>query len=94
MKNALPKYAHISKEAKECMQKCVCEFISFITSEGLFTRPELLAAERSSQESRNTISCDDILISMTILGFKNYRQGLKNYISAYSKNEPPPYNRF
>lgn len=35
MKNALPDNAKIAKEAKECMQECVSEFISFITSEGL-----------------------------------------------------------
>lgn len=35
MKLALPENAKIAKEAKECMQECVSEFISFITSEGL-----------------------------------------------------------
>lgn len=34
MKMALPDNAKIAKEAKECMQECVSEFISFITSEG------------------------------------------------------------
>ena len=34
MKNALPENAKIAKEAKECMQESVSEFISFITSEG------------------------------------------------------------
>jgi len=36
MKTALPDNAKIAKEAKECMQECVSEFISFITSEGMF----------------------------------------------------------
>jgi nuclear transcription Y subunit beta len=36
MKTALPENAKIAKEAKECMQECVSEFISFITSEGEF----------------------------------------------------------
>jgi histone H3/H4 len=50
MKTALPENAKIAKEAKECMQECVSEFISFITSEGkpasrenrhkIVTRPE------------------------------------------------------
>jgi histone H3/H4 len=35
MKGALPDNAKIAKEAKECMQECVSEFISFITSEGM-----------------------------------------------------------
>ncbi|CAD0091627.1 unnamed protein product [Aureobasidium mustum] len=37
MKGALPDNAKIAKEAKECMQECVSEFISFITSEGTST---------------------------------------------------------
>jgi len=47
MKGALPDNAKIAKEAKECMQECVSEFISFITSEGklrwnqLFSRVEM-----------------------------------------------------
>lgn len=36
MKSALPENAKIAKEAKECMQECVSEFISFITSEGVY----------------------------------------------------------
>src|ERR1700709_2552355 len=36
MKTALPENAKIAKEAKECMQECVSEFISFITSEGRY----------------------------------------------------------
>jgi hypothetical protein len=38
MKTALPENAKIAKEAKECMQECVSEFISFITSEGKLVR--------------------------------------------------------
>lgn len=37
MKLALPENAKIAKEAKECMQECVSEFISFITSEGVLS---------------------------------------------------------
>ena len=33
MKQALPRDAKISKEARETVQECVSEFISFITSE-------------------------------------------------------------
>uniref|UniRef100_A0A6B2LWE7 Transcription factor CBF/NF-Y/archaeal histone domain-containing protein n=1 Tax=Arcella intermedia TaxID=1963864 RepID=A0A6B2LWE7_9EUKA len=33
MRKVLPKNAKISKDAKECVQECVSEFISFITSE-------------------------------------------------------------
>ena len=45
MKTALPDNAKIAKEAKECMQECVSEFISFITSEGVY----LCFVERLSQ---------------------------------------------
>ena len=40
MKTALPDNAKIAKEAKECMQECVSEFISFITSEGMLPPSE------------------------------------------------------
>jgi nuclear transcription Y subunit beta len=33
MKNTLPENAKIAKDSKECVQECVSEFISFITSE-------------------------------------------------------------
>jgi histone H3/H4 len=33
MKQALPDYAKISKEAVECIQECVTEFISFTLGE-------------------------------------------------------------
>lgn len=36
MKKSLPDNAKIAKEAKECVQECVSEFISFITSEYSF----------------------------------------------------------
>ena len=47
MKNSIPQNGKIAKEAKECVQECVSEFISFITSE---------AAERCQQEKRKTIN--------------------------------------
>lgn len=47
MKTALPDNAKIAKEAKECMQECVSEFISFITSEGVYSTHAFLAMEYS-----------------------------------------------
>ncbi|KAJ3380208.1 Nuclear transcription factor Y subunit B-10 [Lobulomyces angularis] len=47
MKRALPENAKIAKEAKECVQECVSEFISFITSE---------ASEKCINEKRKTIN--------------------------------------
>ena len=36
MKRVLPENAKIAKDAKDCIQECVSEFISFLTSEGKF----------------------------------------------------------
>jgi len=74
MKGALPENAKIAKEAKECMQECVSEFISFITSE---------ASEKCQQEKRKTVNGEDILFAMTSLGFENYSEALKIYLARY-----------
>jgi nuclear transcription Y subunit beta len=88
MKLALPDNAKIAKEAKECMQECVSEFISFITSE---------ASEKCQQEKRKTVNGEDILFAMTSLGFENYAEALKIYLSKYretqsarGENQRPP----
>lgn len=74
MKNALPKNAKVSKEAKECVQECVSEFVSFITSE---------ASEKCSAEKRKTVNGEDVLFAMTSLGFENYAEVLKIYLTKY-----------
>jgi len=74
MKRALPENAKIAKEAKECVQECVSEFISFITSE---------ASDRCQQEKRKTINGEDILWAMQSLGFENYADVLKIYLAKY-----------
>ncbi|EWG48244.1 nuclear transcription Y subunit beta [Fusarium verticillioides 7600] len=84
MKNALPENAKIAKEAKECMQECVSEFISFITSE---------ASEKCQQEKRKTVNGEDILFAMTSLGFENYAEALKVYLSKYREVSPIPYQQ-
>ncbi|MCJ1252711.1 hypothetical protein MMC24_000517 [Lignoscripta atroalba] len=78
MKTALPENAKIAKEAKECMQECVSEFISFITSE---------ASEKCQQEKRKTVNGEDILFAMTSLGFENYAEALKIYLSKYRETQ-------
>ena len=45
MKKSLPPNAKIAKDAKETVQECVSEFISFITSE---------ASEKCQKEKRKT----------------------------------------
>lgn len=74
MKRVLPENGKIAKNAKECMQECVSELISFVTSE---------ASDRCGSEKRKTINGDDILYSLRVLGFDNYEQVLKVYLSRY-----------
>jgi nuclear transcription Y subunit beta len=74
MKKSLPPNAKIAKDAKETVQECVSEFISFITSE---------ASDKCQREKRKTINGDDLLWSMTTLGFDKYVDPLKLYLSRY-----------
>lgn len=64
----------IAKDARECIQECVSEFISFITSE---------ASERCHHEKRKTINGEDILYAMCALGFDNYVEPLTLYLHKY-----------
>ncbi|XP_078484567.1 transcription factor protein [Ciona intestinalis] len=74
MKNAVPSNGKIAKDAKECVQECVSEFISFITSE---------ASERCAQEKRKTINGEDLLFAMATLGFDPYLEPLKVFLQKY-----------
>ncbi|VEL15556.1 unnamed protein product [Protopolystoma xenopodis] len=74
MKRSLPSNGKIAKDAKECVQECVSEFISFITSE---------AAERCQNEKRKTINGEDILCAMNHLGFDNYVEPLKAFLVKF-----------
>lgn len=78
MKNTLPVTAKVSKDAKECMQECVSEFISFVTSE---------ASDRCAADKRKTINGEDILISLHALGFENYAEVLKIYLAKYRQQQ-------
>ena len=74
MKRALPANAKIAKDAKEAVQECVSEYISFITSE---------ASDKCQREKRKTIMGDDLLWAMSTLGFENYTEPLKTYLFRY-----------
>ncbi|GHJ89592.1 hypothetical protein NliqN6_5994 [Naganishia liquefaciens] len=78
MKAALPDNAKIAKEAKECVQECVSEFISFLSSE---------AAEKVLNDKRKTINGEDILYGMTALGFDNYAEACKVYLAKYRSRQ-------
>ncbi|XP_051128641.1 nuclear transcription factor Y subunit B-3-like [Andrographis paniculata] len=74
MKKALPANAKISKDAKETVQECVSEFISFVTGE---------ASDKCQREKRKTINGDDLLWAMTTLGFEEYVEPLKIYLQRF-----------
>ncbi|CAI9091002.1 OLC1v1025918C2 [Oldenlandia corymbosa var. corymbosa] len=78
MKKALPANGKIAKEAKDTVQECVSEFISFITSE---------ASDKCQKEKRKTINGDDLLWAMATLGFEDYIDPLKTYLARYRELE-------
>ncbi|XLR68698.1 hypothetical protein HN51_015751 [Arachis hypogaea] len=78
MKKALPANGKIAKDAKETVQECVSEFISFITSE---------ASDKCQREKRKTINGDDLLWAMATLGFEDYIDPLKIYLTRYREGD-------
>ncbi|CAH1436201.1 unnamed protein product [Lactuca virosa] len=74
MKKVIPANGKISKDAKETVQECVSEFISFITGE---------ASDKCQQEKRKTINGDDIIWAITTLGFEEYVDPLQKYLLKY-----------
>jgi nuclear transcription Y subunit beta len=79
MKKAIPNSSQgkIAKDSRECVQECVSEFISFITSE---------ASERCANEKRKTMNGEDILWAMQNLGFDNYIDPLKAFLQKYRES--------
>ena len=41
------------------------------------------ASEKCQQEKRKTVNGEDIIFAMTSLGFENYSEALKIYLSRY-----------
>ncbi|CAN4106951.1 unnamed protein product [Withania somnifera] len=78
MKKALPANAKIAKDAKDTVQECVSEFISFLTSE---------ASDKCRREKRKTINGDDLVWALTTLGFENYIEPLKAYLFRYREGD-------
>ncbi|EJW88564.1 CCAAT-binding factor [Wuchereria bancrofti] len=76
MKNVIPRSGKVAKDAKECVQECVSEFISFITSE---------ACDRclNASEKRKTITGEDIIGAFATLGFDNYVEPLNAYVRKF-----------
>lgn len=78
MRKVLPTHAKISDDAKETIQECVSEYISFITSE---------ANDRCQREQRKTITAEDVLWAMSKLGFDDYVEPLTIYLQKYREIE-------
>ncbi|WVZ03143.1 hypothetical protein V8G54_023949 [Vigna mungo] len=78
MKKTLPANRKIVKDAKETVLECVSEFIGFITNE---------ASDKCQREKRKTINGDDLLWAMATLGFEDYIDSLKIYLTRYREME-------
>jgi len=78
MRRILPSHAKISDDAKETIQECVSEYISFITGE---------ANERCQREQRKTVTAEDVLWAMSKLGFDDYIEPLTVYLNRYREAE-------
>ncbi|OWM85352.1 nuclear transcription factor Y subunit B-4-like [Punica granatum] len=74
MKQMLPASAKISKEAKQTVQECATEFISFVTGE---------ASEKCQKENRKTVNGDDICWALSTLGFDDYARAMMRYLQRY-----------
>jgi nuclear transcription Y subunit beta len=100
MKKALPANAKIAKDAKETVQECVSEFISFITSECVVRLCSFSvshswewvrwhrASDKCQKEKRKTINGDDLIWALTTLGFEDYVEPLKLYLQKYREVSP------
>jgi nuclear transcription Y subunit beta len=78
MKKALPPQGKIAKDAKEAVQECLSEFVSFVTSE---------AGEKCRSEKRKTISGDDVLWALEALCFGEYLPPLRVFLAKYRAAE-------
>jgi len=50
------------------------------------------ASEKCHQEKRKTVNGEDILFAMTSLGFENYAEALKIYLSKYREVRAQPHS--
>ncbi|SPP85932.1 nuclear transcription factor Y subunit B-1 [Drosophila guanche] len=85
MKVPVPQNGKIAKDARECIQECVSEFISFISSE---------AIERSVAENRKTVNGDDLIAAFDSLGFDNYVEPLQIYLNKYRESNKADRNLY
>jgi hypothetical protein len=82
MKTALPENAKIAKEAKECMQECVSEFISFAVADHPYhSLGEVSSREAKDCEWRGYSVCNDFT------RVRELRRGLKDLPVEVSGSE-------
>lgn len=74
MRRILPSHAKISDDAKETVQECVSEYISFVTNE---------ANQRCREEQRKTVTAEDVLWAIGKLGFDDYVAPLSAFLARY-----------
>ncbi|CAI4228335.1 unnamed protein product [Auanema sp. JU1783] len=74
MKRVIPESGKLAKEAKECVQECVSEFISFLTSE---------ASDKCLAEKRRTITADDLLDALASTGLVKYVDPVKALLNRH-----------
>lgn len=85
MRKTLPEWGKISQGSKELVTECASEFISFITSEYVYFLPfahplDNRASERCKKDGRKTITGEDLLSSLSTLGFDSYLEPMKTYL--------------
>ncbi|KAK1370685.1 Nuclear transcription factor Y subunit B-4 [Heracleum sosnowskyi] len=78
MKKILPAHAKISKEAKETIQECASEFISFVTGE---------ASDKCHKENRKTVNGDDICWALGSLGLDDHAEATGKYLYKFREFE-------
>ncbi|GLT94916.1 hypothetical protein SLE2022_126270 [Rubroshorea leprosula] len=78
MRQVLPPRAKISKQAKQTMQECATEFISFVTGE---------ASDKCHKENRRTVNGDDICWALAALGLDDYAEAIVRYLHKYREAE-------
>lgn len=78
MKKVIPPNATITKDCLLAVQQCVCDFVSFISSE---------AGVHCLQEKRKTVSGDDITFALNNMGFDNYSEVLQIYLQKYRESK-------
>ncbi|EYU44049.1 hypothetical protein MIMGU_mgv1a024183mg, partial [Erythranthe guttata] len=79
LRRTLPPHVKISDDAKEIIQECVSEFISFVTSE---------ANEKAHREYKKTIHPEDVIAAMASLGFDDYVDPLTVFLNKYRAEDP------